>query len=143
MFRDGGQHVDMPEDQWLQIKLCSNWMTSGSKLDHRKYELRNKEQSLVDKLFETPHDEGKMEFSTESTPLAFPVFVVWKNIIDEDGQPSRKGRVVVDIRGLNKVSIKDAYPLPNMSDTEVLPWISFDRNSRLASVGIWACYSSR
>jgi len=28
----------------------------------------------------------------------------------------RKGRVVVDIRGLNKITIKDAYPLPNMSD---------------------------
>ncbi len=36
-----------------------------------------------------------------------PVFVVWRHVHGKD-----KGRVVVDLRSLNKVAIPDSYPLP-------------------------------
>lgn len=48
-----------------------------------------------------------MEWTTLSTPFSFPCFVIWKTT------PARlKGRVVVDIRVLNKIAMPDAYPVP-------------------------------
>jgi len=52
-----------------------------------------------------------MQWSKGLTPFGFLVFVAWRNI---DGK--RKGRVVVDIRGLNKVTVPDSYPMPLQSD---------------------------
>jgi Reverse transcriptase (RNA-dependent DNA polymerase) len=43
------------------------------------------------------------------------VFVAWRTVY-EDGKPDRKGRVVVDIRDLNKISVPDIYPTPIQSD---------------------------
>lgn len=58
-----------------------------------------------------------MEFTNEPTPIAYPVFVVWKTITKEDGSTTRKARVAVDIQGLNKITMPDSYPLPRQSDT--------------------------
>lgn len=55
-----------------------------------------------------------MEWNTESTPFMYPCFVVWRNLPDG----TRKGRVVVDIRALNSITVPDAYPVP--SQTEIL-----------------------
>jgi len=41
------------------------------------------------------------------TPSGWPVFVVWQK---------GKGRVVVDLRGLNDQVVKDSYPLPMQQD---------------------------
>ena len=58
-----------------------------------------------------------MSWSTEGTPFAFPVFVVWKTVLlRPEKKLHRKGRVVVDIRGLNKISTPDAYPIPRQED---------------------------
>jgi hypothetical protein len=39
-----------------------------------------------------------MSWSTQGTHFGCPVFVVWKNVTDKDGNVSRKGRPVVDLR---------------------------------------------
>ena len=57
-----------------------------------------------------------MELSNEPTPLTYPVFVVWRNLTKEDGSNMRKARVVVDIRGLNQITMPNSYPLPCQSD---------------------------
>ena len=49
--------------------------------------------------------------TTGPTSHGFPVFVVWRTV-----NGVRKGRVVVDIRGLNKITKPDAYPMPLQSD---------------------------
>lgn len=58
------------------------------------------------------HSSVPLGWTTKATPFGFPVFVVWKTIVDPDGTTKRKARVVVDIRGLNKVSVKDSYLSP-------------------------------
>lgn len=63
---------------------------------------------MVDKSFDPMHKQGKMGWSQLPTPFGSPVFVVWKTLADG----SRKGRVVIDIRGLNTITEKDAYPMP-------------------------------
>lgn len=51
--------------------------------------------------------QGRLAWTIEHTPFSFPVFVIWKVT---DG--IKKGRVVVDIRPLSKVSEKDSYTMP-------------------------------
>jgi hypothetical protein len=52
------------------------------------------------------HKEGKLGW-TKRGAIGWPVFVVWNN---------GKGRVVVDIRGLNANTMMDAYPMPRQED---------------------------
>ena len=108
-------NVNMLKADWLKIPLTSDWTLTDVKLAHRVYPMGLKEQQLINETFDKMHKDNKMEWSRELTPFSFPVFVAWQTVYI-DGKPVRKGRVVVDIRGLNKITIKDAYPLPNMSD---------------------------
>jgi len=48
-----------------------------------------------------------MVWLSKSSPIASPVFVVWRTV---DGV--KKGRVVVDVRGLNAVTKPNLYPVP-------------------------------
>ena len=115
-FTDDGKTANIPEDQWLTVPLVSDWRTSGAKLAHKVYPLGQKEQQLVDEVFDKLHQQNRMEWSKEPTPFGFPVFVIWKTSQGSDGQLIRKGRAVVDIRGLNKITVTDAYPIPNQAD---------------------------
>lgn len=94
----------------MKIPLKSDWeqrVTGKAKV----YPLGAKDRDLVDDTFNELHRAGKMSWTNESTPFSYPVFCVWRNV---DGK--RKGRVVVDIRGLNAITQPDAYPLPLQSD---------------------------
>lgn len=53
------------------------------------------------------HRQGRLKWSDEDTSFSFPVFVVWKT-----SNGVRKGRAVVDIRGLNDIIVPDAYLVP-------------------------------
>ena len=64
---------------------------------------------MIDKASNKLHVQDRMEWTKESTPFTYPCFVVWKDL----GNNQRKGRVVVDIRALNKITMPDAYPVPS------------------------------
>lgn len=66
---------------------------------------------MVDKEFDKMQAQGKMSWTQQPTPFGYPVFVVWRDIL-KGKETTRKGRVVVDIRGLNKITQTDAYPMP-------------------------------
>jgi hypothetical protein len=107
IFRDSGGTVDLPEEQWMQIPTLP-----GAKPDaSRVYPLSPEDKKVVNKEFDRLHTEEKMSWTTQPTEYGYPVFVVWRTV-----NGIRKGRVVVDIRGLNKISIFDAYPMPLQSD---------------------------
>ncbi len=113
IWEDRGRTVDIPESDYLQVPLRSDW--EKEKLSKRVYPLGDEARRLVDEKFDKLHAQGRMDWSTQPTPFGFPVFVVWKTVT-VDGQPKRKGRVVVDIRGLNRISQPDSYPLPLQTD---------------------------
>jgi hypothetical protein len=48
--------------------------------------------------------------------FGFPVFVVWWWVTNNNGEPKFKSRVVVNLYGLNKITIPDSYPLPRQED---------------------------
>ena len=71
------------------------------------YSVGARDKEVINEAFDKLHEQGRMDWTTTSTPFSFPCFVVWKDTAD-----GPKGRVVIDIRALNKITIPDAYPVP-------------------------------
>ena len=107
LFIDQGQTVDIPEEEWMPIPLKPDATFKPAKV----YPVGQKDKEVIDATFDKLHDQGKMTWSMQPTPYSYPVFVVWK-----DTPNGRKGRVVVDIRELNKMTETDSYPLPLQSE---------------------------
>lgn len=77
----------------------------------------------MNKTFNKMHRLGRLKFNTGHTCFGFLVFVFWK--IDAEGK--KKGRVVVDIRKLNKIVLPNFYLLPPQSKiiTNIQRYINF------------------
>ena len=106
-----GEFAKIPQEDWMRIPLRADWEQKVPKTP-RVYPLSNDAKKVVDKVFDKLHSQKRLDWTSESTPFSFPVFVVWKTLPDG----SRKGRPVIDIRGLNAVTLPDVYPLPLQSD---------------------------
>ena len=101
----------LTEEHWMRIPLKSDWEEKiPGKI--RVYPLGSRDKDLVDKTFDDLHRLGRMDWTDKSTPFSYPCFVVWLTLPDG----SQKGRVVVDVRGLNAISLPDVYALPLQSD---------------------------
>lgn len=99
--------VKVPKDQWMRIPL-----KEGAKIPRNQvYRLGPKEKKLVDETFDALHEEGKLKWASNYTPSGYPVFVVYRLGTLPDGTRGLKGRVVVDLRGLNKITELDSYPV--------------------------------
>ena len=96
----------------MKIPLRDDWESRMPAKAPRIYPLGIEDKKLVDKTFDKLHEQGRMSWSTTSTPFSYPVFVVWKTLPSGE----RKGRAVVDVRSLNQISRTDVYPLPLQSD---------------------------
>ncbi|SLM36754.1 reverse partial [Lasallia pustulata] len=117
-WSDSGDMVNITPEEHLSIPLTVDWNTStAAKLSHRAYLMGPNERAVIDEEFDKMHEQGRMSWSVEATPFSFPVFVVWKTVFSgSEKKPTKKGRVVVDIRGLNKITTTDAYPIPLQSE---------------------------
>lgn len=111
LFTDDGKSANISEEQRMTIPLVSDWKQSGVKLAHKTYPLGPKDRALIDEKFDKLHSQDRMAFTEGATPFAFPVFVVWKEV-----KGKMQGRPVVDIRGLNRITVTDAYPMPLQTD---------------------------
>ncbi len=98
----------MPVEQQLKIPLVDGWQ--NHKLSSRPYPTGRKDRELIDQTFDKLHEQGRMEWVDGLTPFTTPIFVVWRHVHGKE-----KGRVVVDLRPLNRVAIPDNYPLPLQS----------------------------
>lgn len=103
----------VPPDEWMKLPLRSDWESRMPSSNRAKvYPLGIADREVVDKTFDALQNQGRLSFTTQSTPFSYPVFVVWKNLPNGE----RKGRAVVDIRGLNDLIIPDVYPVPLQTD---------------------------
>jgi hypothetical protein len=94
----------------MRLPLVDDWQTRiRSMKPGRVYPLGPTERQLVDDTFDKLHTQGRMDWANNHSPSGYPVFVAWRTTY-EDGVPVRKGRVVVDVRNLNKISVPDIYP---------------------------------
>lgn len=108
IWTDRGTTVDIPEDQWMPIPLLLDAKSQPAKV----YPVSQKDRQVIDETFDKLYRQGKMTWSIQPTLFSYPCFVVWRQIPNGE----RKGRVVIDIRGLNKITVKDSYPLPLQSE---------------------------
>jgi hypothetical protein len=108
IFEDNGP-IDIPEDHQMRIPLVEGWQ--NHKIGKRPYYSSEEDRKLIDELMDGLHARGRAEWVNTATPFGSPIFVVWRTV---HGQ--RKGRIVVDLRALNKVTVPDAYPLPLQSE---------------------------
>ena len=111
LWKDRGNIAKVPKGQEMTIPLIENWRDKYNPNATRVYPLGIKDREIVDVEFDKLHRQDRMAWSTQPTPFSFPCFVVWRTIGDV-----RKGRVVVDIRALNKITVPDIYPMPLQSD---------------------------
>ncbi len=112
LWQDTGSVQNVPESEWMDIPLLDNWRDLYKPGQARVYPLGQKDREVIDKEFDKLHSQDRMEWTTTATPFSFPCFVVWKTTPEGE----RKGRVVVDIRALNKITMPDAYPVPSQAD---------------------------
>ena len=111
LWYDDGSIVRIPPEEHMPIEIQPDAKIESAKV----YPLGSADRKFVDEVFHKLHEQGRMEYTSQPTPHGYPVFVVWRTVPGPDG-PERKGRVVVDIRGLNKIAITDSYPIPLQSD---------------------------
>ena len=117
IWTDFRNTVNLSDDEHMTILLINDWMSSEVKLSHCIYSLKLKSWALIDEKFDKLHDEGKMTWINASTQFGFSVFIVWKTVFMNLKKVSTKKRwVMMNIWGLNKIAINDAYPLPLQSD---------------------------
>ena len=74
--------------------------------------MSNNAKNVVDKVFDKLHSQKRLGWTSGSTPFSFPIFIVWKTLPNG----SRKGRPVIDIRGLNAIMLPNVYLLSLQSD---------------------------
>ena len=110
LWKDTG-NANIPEDQWMEIPLVDNWKEIYKAGQARVYPVGTRDKQVIDEAFDKLHQQGRMDWTNSSTPFSFPCFVVWKDTAD-----GPKGRVVVDIRALNKITVPDAYPVPSQAE---------------------------
>ena len=107
IFKDSGSTVDIPEEEWMPINLKPGAAPKANKV----YPLGARDRSVIDATFDKLHEQGKLHWTTQPTEFSYPAFVVWR-----DTPAGQKGRVVIDIRGLNDITESDSYPLPLQAD---------------------------
>jgi hypothetical protein len=71
------------------------------------YSMRSKKRELIDEIFDKLHDQRKMHWIKESTTHEALVFVVWRQMSNDE----RKKRIVIDVRDLNKIVEFDSYSM--------------------------------
>lgn len=105
IWLDTGSTIKIPEDKWMTILLYPDWMTK-TKNASRVYPLSPYDKDLVDAAFD------RIQWTEEPMPFRYLVFVMYQTLPNRE----RKGRVVVDIRELNKLTILDNCPMPRQDD---------------------------
>lgn len=111
LWKDTGNVTNIPESEWMDIPLIDNWQEQYKPGQARVYPVGAKDREVINEAFDKLHEQGRMEWTATATPFSFPCFVIWK-----DTPSGPKGRVVVDIRALNKITIPDAYPVPSQAE---------------------------
>ena len=109
--------IDLSEELDLKVSLITDWKVVGAKLTHWTYSQDVSSQALIDEKFNKLQSKEKLKYISESTLFFFPVFIVWTTIFKKLNKIlKKKGCVLVDIQGLNKIVITDNYFMLSQKD---------------------------
>ncbi|KAI0996230.1 hypothetical protein K3495_g11949, partial [Podosphaera aphanis] len=116
LWKDRNCFAKTPTGEEMTIDLVPDWQLKYKAGQAKVYAAGTEDRRLIDKTFDSLHDQGRLRWTQASTPFSFPCFVIWKHVTKPDGSNERKGRVVIDIRALNQITLPDAYPIPTQAD---------------------------
>ena len=102
--RDEGLIKVLP-DELIYIPLVKG--QQNQKIKSYIYPFSNRDREVLDKVFNELYRQGKMVYVTKPMPFVYLVFVVQRTV---KGQ--QKGRVVIDLYALNRITVPNNYPLP-------------------------------
>ena len=99
----------------ILLPLCGPDVNFTIELDKSKpllkpscpYQMNQEEHAECRKLLDDRVSMGIMELANPKCPIAAPMFFVWK----KDGTQ----QLVINYQKLNKITIKDSYPLPHIN----------------------------
>ena len=101
--RDEGL-IKVPPDELIYVPLVEGWQ--NQKIKSYIYPLSSWDYKVLDKVFNELYRQGKMVYIIKPTPFIYLVFVVQRIV---KGQ--QKGRVVIDLYALNRITVPNNYPL--------------------------------
>ncbi|KGQ08839.1 Transposon Ty3-I Gag-Pol polyprotein [Beauveria bassiana D1-5] len=104
LFQDKGFALVEPEER-MRVRLKPGWEETLTQRC-RVYPQGPNERQVIETTTQDLLQKGKLVRTSTQVPFSFPVFVVWQGQGDK-----RKGRMVVDVRSLNKHALADAYPM--------------------------------
>ncbi|KDN68219.1 hypothetical protein CSUB01_12682 [Colletotrichum sublineola] len=110
IYHDRGM-IPIPDEEKMRIELIDGWQNQKSRI--KVFPLGLEDMEFLNEEMEKQHKKGKAGWQIGPAALACSIFIVWK--YKEDGTKG-KGRVVVDMRPLNKWASPDVYPLPDQED---------------------------
>ena len=96
--------IKVPPDKLIYILLVKG--QQNQKIKSYIYLLSSRDREVLDKVFNELYRQGKIVYITKPTPFVYLVFVVQRIV---KGQ--QKGRVVIDLRAFNRVTVPNNYPL--------------------------------
>ncbi|KAK1764477.1 hypothetical protein QBC33DRAFT_200814 [Phialemonium atrogriseum] len=94
----------------MRLQLKPGWHDMVPK-KCRAYPLNERDRQVKQEVAKM-ESQGKLTRTTRQVSFSFPVFVVYETMPDG----TQKGRMVVDIRGLNKITMSDSYPMKSQDD---------------------------
>ena len=104
-WKDDDFIVNLSSDEWMFITLQSDAKLTSSKI----YFVSQTDKNFIDKKFDKLQQQNKLKFISQSTSFSYSMFVVWRIIHRSNESSKRKDRVVIDIRGLNKITELNIY----------------------------------
>jgi hypothetical protein len=112
VWKNVSKSINISQKRWMNIKTILETNSETCRI----YKLEIKNQTVIDKEFDVLHDLSKMKWASKSTSYAYSIFVVW--IITHLMKKSftRRERMIVDIRELNKIFEHDVYSMSLQSD---------------------------
>ena len=101
--------------------LCQKWwiyfQSNESKSKQQKkilkfsriFKISSKNLVFINKKLDALHEQKKLKWTMRFISYVFSMFVIWFKIQTQEKKIKRKGRVVMNIRRLNKMSELNAY----------------------------------
>lgn len=102
---------DLTKDDFPSLQFDSLDLTSYEPVQSKIYRFPEAHKNLVLEEMEKLLDLNVISHS--KSHFNSPVWVVAKK---DDAQGNKQWRIVIDYRALNKITIPDRYPLPNIAD---------------------------
>ena len=69
VWTDTGELVGIPQHEWMDIPLVDNWSDLYKAGQARVYPVSKPDRELIDREFDSMQKQGKLTWTSESTPL--------------------------------------------------------------------------